>query len=135
MKEFPLAWPDQYPRHKPPYLTSKFNTTLSGALKNVQKSVEMFSKDSGKKVTDVLISSNVTLGQQRPKNPGVAVYFTWDGISTCIAVDRYKKVEDNLQAIHHCIEAERTKMRHGGLNVVRAAFRGYAALPPPDNSE
>lgn len=22
-------------------------------------------------------------------------------------------------------------MRHGGLNIVRAAFRGYAALPPP----
>lgn len=60
----------------------------------------------------------------------VAVYFSWDGISTCIAVDRYSKVEDNLQAIHHCLEAERTKLRHGGINLVRAAFRGYAALPP-----
>jgi hypothetical protein len=35
------------------------------------------------------------------------------------------------KAIHHVIEAERTKLRHGGLNLVRAAFRGYAALPPP----
>ena len=54
-----------------------------------------------------------------------------DGISTCIAVDRYQRIEENLQAIHHVIEAERTKLRHGGLNLVRAAFRGYAALPPP----
>ena len=29
------------------------------------------------------------------------------------------------------IEAERTKLRHGGLNIVRASFRGYANLPPP----
>jgi hypothetical protein len=111
--------------------SSQFKTTIAGALKNVEKSVSMFSKDSGKKVTDVIISSNVTLGSQRPDDAGVAVYFTWDGITTCIAVDRYSKVEDNLQAIHHCLEAERTKLRHGGLNLVRAAFRGYAALPPP----
>jgi hypothetical protein len=81
-----------------------------------------------------VISSNVTLSDQKPKDAGVAIYFTWDGISTCIAVDRYEKVEENLQAIHHVIEAERTKMRHGGLNLVRAAFRGYAALPPPSAS-
>lgn len=31
----------------------------------------------------------------------------------------------------HVLEAERTKLRHGGLNIVRTAFRGYAALPPP----
>lgn len=127
---YPLTWPDHWVRTKHPS-DSKFKTTLAGALKNVQKSIEMFAKDSGKKVSNVLISSNVTLGTQNPKDPGVAIYFEWDDISTCIAVDRYKKVEANLQAIHHCIEAERTKLRHGGLNLVRAAFRGYAALPPP----
>lgn len=133
-KAYPLSWPD-WPRHKPPYQTSQFKTSLSKSLANVQKSVEMFSKDSGKKVTAFLISSNVTLGSQRPNDPGVAVYFTWDDINTCIAVDRYQKVEDNLQAIHHCIEAERTKLRHGGLNLVRASFRGYAALPPPSGED
>lgn len=127
---YPLTWPPEWPRTSRPG-TSKFNTSISGALKNVQKSVSMFATDSGFKVDGVVISSNVTLGEQRPKDAGVAIYFTWDGINTCIAVDRYVKVEDNLQAIHHCIEAERTKLRHGGLNLVRAAFRGYAALPPP----
>ena len=126
----PLTWPQGWPRTKAAG-SSQFRTTISGALKNVQESIRKFANDSGKKVENVVISSNVTLGEQLPRDPGVAVYFTWDGISTCICVDRYNKVEDNLQAIHHCIEAERTKLRHGGINLVRAAFRGYAALPPP----
>lgn len=127
---YPLHWPEGWPRTKAPG-PSQFRTTISGALGNVQDSVRKFGADSGQDVKNVVISSNVTLGVMRPADPGVAVYFTWDGISTCIAVDRYKKVEDNLQAIHRVIEAERTKLRHGGLNIVRAAFRGYAALPPP----
>lgn len=127
---YPLAWPDEWPRTKNPR-SSNFTTSLAGALENVRSSINKFGKDSGKQVTEVMISSNVTLGEQRPIDSGVAIYFTWDQISTCIAVDRYAKVEDNLQAIHHVIEAERTKLRHGGLNLVRAAFRGYAALPPP----
>jgi len=67
----------------------------------------------------------------RPTDSGVAVYFRWDESDVCIAVDRYQRIEENLQAIYHVINAERTKMRHGGLNIVRASFRGYAALPPP----
>jgi DnaJ-domain-containing protein 1 len=44
---------------------------------------------------------------------------------------RYRLVEWNLQAIHHVLEAERTKLRHGGLDLVRTSFRGFAALPAP----
>lgn len=132
--EYPLSWPDNWPRTERPQ-SSQFRTTLAGALKNVRTSVEAFSMDSGHKVTGLVISSNVTLGSQKPGDPGVAVYFTWDNITTCIPVDRYSKVECNLQAIHHVLEAERTKLRHGGLNLVRAAFRGYAALPPPEARE
>ena len=133
-KAYPLTWPENWPRTQRPG-KSQFKTSLAGALKNVQDSVRKFARDSGKKIDDLVISSNVTLGDQRPSDSGVALYFTWDGISTCIAVDRYAKVEENLQAIHHCIEAERTKLRHGGLNLVRAAFRGYAQLPPPSSGQ
>lgn len=131
---YPLTWPKEWPRTKSP-AKSAFKTTLAGALKNVEDSVRLFASDSEHKVEGLVISSNVTLGAQNPADSGVALYFTWDGISTCIAVDRYRRVEENLQAIHHVIEAERTKLRHGGLNLVRAAFRGYAALPPPSSSK
>lgn len=130
MSEYPLKWPTHWPRTKNPG-KSQFKTSLSKALDNVHEELRRFGDNAGKRVSSIVISSNVTLGKQRPDDPGVAVYFEWDGISTCIAVDRYDKVEDNLQAIAHCVEAERTKIRHGGLHLVRATFQGYAALPPP----
>lgn len=129
---YPLLWPEGWERNKSRG-SSQFKTTLPAAIKNVMGSIRLFAKDSDRKMENVVISSSVSLMDNNPVDPGVAVYFTWDGISTCIAVDRYKKIEENLQAIHHCIEAERTKLRHGGINLVRAAFRGYAALPPPSS--
>jgi hypothetical protein len=129
-KEYPLQWPDGMPRTDRP-VADKFTTKLNGALANVKKSLALFAADSKHKVENIVISSNVTLGNLEPKDPGVAVYFSWNGMSTCIPVDRYAKVEANLQAIHRCIEAERVKLRHGGINLVQAAFRGYAALEAP----
>lgn len=127
---FPLTWPDAIPRsaHRNP---SQFKTSIHGAIDNVQGSLRRFSSDTGKALKSIVISSNVTLGMNRPSDPGVAVWFVWDGMQVCIAVDRYAKVEENLQAIHHIIEARRTEMRHGGLAIVRASFRGFLALPAP----
>jgi len=130
-QQFPLQWPDGMPRtarHQP----SPFRSTLASALKNVRGSIVAFGKDSGRQVTDVIISSNVTLGVDRPSDPGVSLWFTWDEGQRCIAVDRYPKPEDNLQAIHHILEARRTEMRHGGLHIVRQTFKGFLALPSPD---
>jgi len=129
---YPLAWPEGLPRTERK-VASQFRTSLSAALSNVRKSLEAFGRDSGKAVSEISISSNVTLGQDRPPDTGVAVWFEWDGQQRCIAVDRYPKAEDNLQAIHHVLEARRTEMRHGGLHVVRQTFKGFTALPaPPD---
>lgn len=127
---YPLHWPLGMPRTKAP-APSRFKTSVSAAVNNVMNELRRFGNDSGKAVQNVVVSSNVTLTDTRPRDPGVACYFRWDGIDCCIAVDRYHWPEENLQAISLVIEAERTKLRHGGLNIVRAAFRGYAALPPP----
>lgn len=127
---YPLTWPEAFPRSKQ-RIEGQFKTSLAGALNNVERSLAAFSRDSGKKIEALVISSNVTLGQQRPADPGVAVWFTWDGLQVCIPVDRYAKVEGNLQAIHHVIEARRTELRHGGLSIVRATFTGFKALPAP----
>lgn len=127
---YPLHWPHAFPRTKL-RTSSRFGTSVSGAIRNVQDELRRFGNDSGKRVENVVISSNVTLTDQRPADPGIACYFRWENIDCCIAIDRYNKVEDNLQAVARIIEAERTKLRHGGLNIVRAGFRGFAALPPP----
>lgn len=127
---YPLAWPLGFPRTKSRE-PSRFKTTLPGAISNVQTEMRRFGNGSGKPVKDIIVSSNVTLMDQRPPDPGIACYFVWDGVQCCIAVDRYPRVEENLQAVALIVEAERTKLRHGGLNIVKAAFRGYASLPPP----
>lgn len=124
---YPFQWPGHIPRTEDPQ-SSRFNTTLYQALDNVQKSLELLAKDSDKEVTDIVFSSNVTLGHMNPDDAGVCVYFRWNGADLCIPVDRYSKVQDNLQAIHHIIEADRTKLRHGGLAFVMAEKAGKTQL-------
>jgi hypothetical protein len=132
MTPYPLAWPENIPRWRGARQPGQFKTTLAGAMNNVADSLRRFGTDSGKAVADLVISSNVTLGRNNPEDPGVAIWFKWDGLSVCIPVDRYSKVEANLQAIHHIIEARRTELRHGTLALVRATFTGFAALPAPE---
>jgi len=127
---YPLTWPDHIPRSKSRE-KGKFSVSLSTALSNVLTSIRLFAKDSGKAMSGIVISSNVTLGAERPEDPGVAVWFVWDGLQVCIPVDRYMTVAANLQAIHHVIEARRVELRHGTLALVRASFMGFKALPPP----
>jgi hypothetical protein len=127
---YPLTWPTGFDRAKNRE-AGRFKTTLASAIKNVQDSLRLFSMDSGRKLESLVISSNVSLGVSRPADPGVAVWFVWDGMQICIAVDRYSTVEGNLQAIHHIIEARRVELRHGTLALVRATFQGFRALPAP----
>lgn len=127
---YPLAWPPGFPRSQRRE-NGQFKTSLAGALKNVQDSLRKFGADSRKPVSNVVLSSNVTLGVTRPADPGVAVWFTWDGLQVCIPVDRYATPEANLQAIHHILEARRVELRHGTLALVRATFQGFKALPAP----
>lgn len=131
VQAYPLTWPDGLPRTERK-ANSQFRTSLSAGLKNVEKSLQDFGRDSGKPVSNIVLSSNVLgLSLEKPTDSGVAAWFDWDGAQRCIAVDRYPKPEDNLQAIHHVLEARRTEMRHGGLHIVRQTFKGFTALPAP----
>jgi protein gp37 len=47
-----------------------FKTTLPNAMKNVDDSMRRFASDSGKRLSDVVISSNVSLGVSRPADTG-----------------------------------------------------------------
>jgi hypothetical protein len=128
---YPLAWPPGFPRTRERE-RSKFKTTLASSLANVRRSLELFGKDSRKPIAALVISSNYSLGDERPADPGVAVYFQWEGLSVCIPIDRYATLADNLQAIHRIIEARRVELRHGSLQLIRATFTGFTALPPPN---
>ena len=133
---FPLQWPQGFPRSKLRE-ASRFRASYDQALKNVATSLRLFAAESGRKVENPVLSSNIDTNPlsdergKRPEDPGVAVWFTWDGLQVCIAVDRYQTPAENLQAVHHIIEARRVELRHGTLHLVRATFTGFKALPAP----
>jgi hypothetical protein len=127
---YPLAWPEGLPRSKT-RVRSPFKVALPRAVADLEDALRLFGTDTGLPVKGVVISSNVTLGASRPADQGVAVYFDWDGAQRCIAVDRFPSVEANVRAIYSILEGRRQEMRYGGLVIVRAAFRGFAALPAP----
>lgn len=132
---YPLTWPEGVPRHKGTREPGRFKTTLGVSLDNARHSLELFGSDTRMPVSGIIFSSNygsVGLGapSKRPEDPGVALWFMWDGAQRCIAVDRYSTVEANLQAIHHVLESDRTKLRHGSLHIIRASYSGFKALPP-----
>ena len=126
--QFPLQWPPYVPR-SPRRETGQFKVTLAAALENVRGSLRRFGTDSGRAVSNIILSSNVTLGHDKPADPGIAVWFLWEDEWRCIAVDRFTTPAANLQAIHKIIEARRAETRYGTLHMVRAAFTGFLALP------
>lgn len=127
---YPLAWPAEVPRTKRRD-SSPFRVAMRRAVADLEDALRLFAKDTYVAVSHVVISSNVTLGRDRPEDPGVAVYFEWDGAQRCIAVDRFSKPEDNVRAIYYVLEGRRQELRYGGLQMVRAAFAGFTALPAP----
>lgn len=129
---YPLSWPTMFPRAVKRE-KSRFKTSLAGALKNVEGSLRNFASDSRKPVTNIVLSSNVSLGNEKPADPGIAVWFIWEGLQVCIPCDRYLTPAENLQAIHHVIEARRVELRHGTLAMVRATMTGFVALPSQAN--
>jgi hypothetical protein len=128
---YPLCWPETFPRSKSRE-KGRFSASLSVSLKNVETSLKRFGIDSNKTISNIVLSSNCTLGITNPSDPGVAVWFVWDDLHVCIPVDRYLTPAANLQAIHHVIEARRTELRHGTLALVRATMTGFLALPAPE---
>jgi len=129
---YPLQWPegrDRIPANK--RLRSPFRTSFQRAVENVQRSLRGFQRDAGVKIEHVVLSSNVDLMNDNPADPGAAVWFIMDGQWVAFAVDRFRDVASNVQAIHHIIEARRTELRYGGLEIVRQTFRSFIALPAP----
>ncbi len=108
--------------------------TVASARQDVQAELQRLGAGE-----PVVISSNMKLrldglpasNASEPFDSGVAVYFMLDGHETCIAIDRYSRVADNLRAVAKTIEAMRGIERWGGASLVAAAFTGFQALPGP----
>lgn len=87
--------------------------------------MQLLASETSIPVERVVVSSNVTLGDPKPEDPGVAVYFDWDGGPHCVAVDEFATVEGNLRAVYSFVERCRMDLRNSGLPIVRAVLQGF----------
>jgi DnaJ domain len=121
---YPLQWPKNWPKTEPNRReTSRFKQTLGAALSNLKKECERL---GGK---GLVLSSNYTLGNERPSEPGVVAYFVLEQKQIAIPCDRWRHVEDNVHAIALTIEAMRGMERWGAKHMITAMFTGFRALP------
>jgi hypothetical protein len=137
---YPLEWPLGKPRTKW-RSSSKFRDLAFGKARD-----DLFRALKNFAASDVVLSTNIPLrldgipysGWRQPEDPGVAVYFSLRGEKYsdprryyAIACDAYRKVEENMRALVHTIEAMRTIERHGSSQLLEQAMSGFTALPPP----
>jgi hypothetical protein len=130
---WPLYWPEHWARTRQ-RRTAPFKMTPAKARRELIWELQRLG------ARHIIISTNVPLrrdGQPfadgKPTNgdPAVAVWFELDGEQQCIPCDRWSKVGDNIRAIGKSVEAIRGLERWGAQSMVKAAFKGFAALPPP----
>ncbi|HEY5054687.1 MAG TPA: hypothetical protein VII58_00915, partial [Acidobacteriaceae bacterium] len=125
---YPLQWPAGWPRSK----TRSYSPFKMEADKSRRKLLDEISMMGG---TLPVISTNAQLGAEgkprlddRPNDPGVAVYFERKGKRMVFACDKFHLHRENLHAIALTIEALRGIERWGASEMMERAFLGFKQL-------
>lgn len=135
VSRFPLEWPAGWvrtPKHR--RALAKFKSggqwiTVFKATERLQDELERLG------ATGATLSTNISLrldgrprSDEKPADPGVAIYFRFKGKATVFACDKYTEVGDNIAAIAAHIDALRRIERYG-VGTIEQALAGYKALP------
>ena len=136
---YPLQWPDGWPRTE--YQDQKYSLP-GGAVRQSWDRVVNRLLDELRRLgaTNVVLSTNQPIRRDGLpyttkriiEDPGAAVYFSLDGQQLAMAQDCYMHLIDNIRSLALAIEGLRQMDRHGGGHMMKRAFSGFAALPPPD---
>ena len=138
-RAYPLYWPEGWPRAQSAQIKrARFGDhSVAEGRKVVADQVRLF---GGR---DLIISSNLELrldgnprsNQRQPGDRGVAIFFKRAGVDVALACDIYTTVEDNLWALCRTLDALRQIERDGSPSLINRAFKGFAALPDPNQRE
>lgn len=138
-RAYPLYWPESWPRTQPAQVKrARFGDhSVAEGRRVVVDQVRLF---GGR---DLIISSNLELrldgnprsNQRQPADRGVAIFFKRSDQDMALACDIYTTVEDNLWALCRTLDALRQIERDGSPSLINRAFKGFAALPDPDQRE
>lgn len=128
---FPLKWPAGQPRYAKSRPRAQFKTTGGVALDHLSSELKLLG------ARYAAVSSNLPVRQDgwpyvssaEPADPGVAVYFDYNGSSHCIACDKWDRVYANIRAIGKTVEALRGITRWGSSDMLNRAVNAFKALP------
>lgn len=131
---YPLHWPAGYKRADFQSY-SRFRTTAAAALQNLLKELRLLTGDN----KNVVISSNVPLKKNGEMyadvasdtldDPGVAVYFMYDGQQVVLCCDAWKTPAENVHAIGNAVNAIRGIGRWEVSDFIKRSFTGFKAIP------
>jgi hypothetical protein len=143
---YPLQWPEGWertPAHQREDGRAKFRRgdwrsgyrylTVSLAIGELIEELRLMG------ATKLIVSSNIALrldgyprsGQKIPDDPGVGIFFNWDGEDRQMARDAYIRPEENIRSLALVVNGLRQVERHGGSRMFKKSFEGFMALPPP----
>jgi hypothetical protein len=129
---FPLSWPVGWKRTNPHRRErSRFKRNISP----YEGAVEVHDELRKMGARNVVTSTNIEVRQDGlpyanrriPEDPGVAVYFKFEGTDLSLACDRWRTVGENLRALAKHIEALRGQERWG-VGSLEQAFAGYKRI-------
>lgn len=137
MRSYPLYWPEGWPRAKYQKQARFGDHSVAYGRKVLSDQVRLFGG------SDLIISSNLELkldgmprsNQRQPGDRGVAIFFKRNKQDFALACDVYSTVEDNLWALCRTLDALRQIERDGSPALINRAFKGFAALPDPDQKK
>lgn len=132
---FPLEWPMGWTR-------KQYNQRKIGRFKSEGRwiSVEVATRRLERELDklgarNTTLSTNISLrldgrprSDEKPADPGAAIYFSYKGRATVLACDTYHDVGDNIAALAAHLEAIRAIERYG-VGTIEQALAGYKALP------
>lgn len=130
VEAYPLHWPIGY--KKTTWRQSgRFDTTFAKARDKMINELRLMG------ARNAVISTNVPLKNdgypyanfKAIEDTGVAVYFTYEKEQMVFCCDKWKKVEDNMQAICKTINSFRMMPQWGVSDLLKRAFTGFNALP------
>lgn len=139
--EWPIGWKRNRSRRNADFKMTREDRTSAGILKRTTPVNMAVATERLERQLDALgaknptLSTNVSLtlrgiprGDEKPFDPGAAVYFTFRGKATVLACDSYYRVAENIAALAAHIDALRRIERYG-VGTIEQALAGYKALP------
>ncbi len=143
---YPLEWPTGWKRTpdndrtEGKYRYMKARATGNGRQITIHQAQQgLYAELERLGAERLIISSNlvrnldgtIRSNQRTPDDPGIAIYFKWNGKNMTMAMDDFIEPECNVRRLALAIQAMRDLARNGGGTMMERAFTGFAALPAP----